>query len=311
MKAGLLIDRNKLIVKDVSDPKIENEEVIVKVRKASITRFDLMNINNPTKLPIIPGAEFAGDVDGKKVAVYTRTYDGTCKMCRKGMEMFCLSGKRIGVDINGGFAEYVKVPKSNIFYSDLSYEILSSLSLTALAPYHALRTANVKKEDTVIVLGASSNTGIFALQLAEIIGAKTIGITNNNIKVSKNIFNYAEAIEKVKETTDGEMGDIIINPLGSKYLDLALKLVKKGGTIVTFGTLYGSEAKINLSYLYLNQISLIGTVRGTVQEFKELLELCKKCKPYIWKEFSLEQINDAISEMSSSERKGRIVLNIN
>ncbi|AWR97482.1 alcohol dehydrogenase catalytic domain-containing protein [Acidianus sulfidivorans JP7] len=312
MKAAVLEDKNKIIVKEVDEPRADNDDyVIVKVKKASITRFDLMNISNPSKIPIIPGAEFAGDVDGRKVAVYTRTYDGTCKMCKKGMEMFCISGKRIGVDINGGYAEYVKLPRSNVFYSNLPYELLSALSLTALAPYHALKVAGVKKDDIVIVIGASGNTGIFALQLAEIMGAKTIAITNNQeIKVSKNSFSYDEALDKIRELTDGNMGNIVINPLGSKYMDLALKLVSKGGKIITFGTLYGAEAKINLSYLYLNQISLIGTVRGTVAEFVELLKICEKCKPYIWKEFSLDQINEAIGEVNSQERKGRIVLNI-
>lgn len=311
MKAAVLESKDRLVVKEVKEPSVNDDnEALVRVRKASITRFDLMTINNPPKVPIIPGAEFAGELDGKRVAIYTRTFDGTCSMCKKGLEMFCKSGKRVGVDIDGGFAEYVKVPKSNIFYSDLPFEILSALSITALAPYNALRSTNVKKGDIVVVLGASGNSGIFAVQLGEILGAKVIAITDRDLKISKYTFPYAEAIERVKELTDGEMADVVINPLGSRYLDLSIKLVSKGGKVAVFGTLYGSEANINLAQLYLNQISIIGIVRGTPKQFKELLEICKKCNPYVWREYKLEEINEAFNALSSPERKGRILIDL-
>lgn len=219
MKAAVLESKGKLVIKEVREPQVESEEeVLVRVRKAGITRFDLMTINNPSKVPIIPGAEFSGEVEGKRVAIYTRTFDGNCSMCKKGLEMFCKNGKRIGVDIDGGFAEYVKVPKSNLFYSDLPHEILSALSITALAPYNALQSANVKKGDVVVVLGASGNTGLFAVQLAEILGAKVIAITDHDIKITKYTFPYQEAVERVKELTDGNMADVVINPLGSKNI---------------------------------------------------------------------------------------------
>lgn len=77
-----------------------------------------------------------------------------------------------------------------------------------------------------------------------------------------------------------------------------------------FGTLYGNEASINLSQVYLNQISIMGIVRGSVKQFKELLEICKKCKPYVWREYKLEEINEAFNALSSPERKGRILINL-
>ncbi|NON63049.1 zinc-binding dehydrogenase, partial [Acidianus sp. RZ1] len=280
-----------LKLKDLDVPN--GEGVLVKIVIAGLTMLDYMSVSKGENTPVIPGVEFAGIIEegemkGKKASIYTRTFDGTCKMCKREMEMFCLSGKRMGIDVNGGFEEYIRVPRENLVVSDLPWETLASMSISALAPYHALKTADIKRGDTVVVLGASGNSGIFSLQIAERLGARVIGITNGPLRISRYTFTYDEAEERVKEITDGEKADVVINQLGASKFPLALKLVRKGGKIVVFGTMQGKDTNLDLSWLYLNHVSIIGTVRGTLKEMMELAEICKDCNPYVWKELALE-----------------------
>jgi D-arabinose 1-dehydrogenase-like Zn-dependent alcohol dehydrogenase len=313
-------DIEDLKYSEVEKPKIKDNEVLLKVVKAGVTQLDYMTITSMKVNPVphIPGSEFAGIVEeigdnvqdikeGDKVAVYTRTFDSSCKYCKEGLEMLCKSGKRIGIDENGGYAEYVKVVAKNVIKADLDWNIMPALSISALASYHALKSANIQRGDIVVVFGSSGNAGIFASQLAEIMGARVIPVSNNEINGT---VRYDNVEEEVKNVSDGEMADIVINPLGSKYWDLGVKVLKQGGKMVFFGTLTGSKVTIDLSQAYLKHLSFIGTVRGTFKEFKELTEICKKCKPLVWKEFPLEEGKEALLSLFSRERKGRILISI-
>ncbi|MEW9491202.1 MAG: alcohol dehydrogenase catalytic domain-containing protein [Candidatus Aramenus sulfurataquae] len=307
---------------ELPEPSLTEGEVLIKVVKAGVTQLDYMTVSSMkvSPLPHVPGSEFAGIVEevkgkasvnpGDKVAVYTRTFDGTCSFCREGKEMLCTSGKRIGIDENGGYAEYVKVPSNLVVKADLHWDLMASLSISALAPYHALKEARVGKGATVVVFGASGSTGIFATQLAEIMGATVVAVTDHDFKISRHTVSYSQAEDYVRALTDGEMADVVVNPLGAKYWDLGVRLLRKSGRMVFFGTLTGSKVTLDLSSAYLSHVSFIGTFRGSFQEFKELAELCRKCKPYTWREFSLEEGKDALLALKSPERKGRIMLKV-
>lgn len=321
---ALVFDKNgveNLRYSDIDLPIIKDDEVLIKVVKSGVTQLDYMTISSMKVNPIphIAGSEFSGIVEelgnnvnnvkeGDKVAVYTRTFDGNCDYCKRGLEMLCKTGRRIGIDENGGYAEYVKVPARNVIKANLDWEIMPALSISALASYHALKYSRIKKGDVVVVFGSSGNAGIFASQLAEIMGGIVVSVTNNELKVSSNVVTYTEVEEVVKNITDGEMADIVVNPLGSKYWDLGLRLLKQGGKMVFFGTLSGNKVTIDLTQAYLRHISFIGTVRGTFEEFKELTEICKKCKSFVWKEFPLLNGKDALLSLFSKERKGRILI---
>ncbi len=307
---------------ELPTPQLEEGELLLKVAMAGVTQLDYATVTsmkvNP--LPHIPGSEFAGVVEevrgeadvrpGDRVAVYTRTFDGKCRFCREGKEMLCTSGKRIGIDENGGYAEYVKVPSNLVVKADLDWDLMASLSISALAPYHALKEAGVKKGDVVVVFGASGNAGIFAAQLAEIMGAIVVAVTDHEPKVSRHTVPYSQAEDYVRAITDGEMADVVVNPLGAKYWDLGLRLLRRSGKMVFFGTLTGSKVTLDLTAAYLSHISLIGTFRGSFQEFKELTELCKNCKSYTWKRFPLEEGKEALLSLKSPERKGRVMIEL-
>jgi NADPH:quinone reductase and related Zn-dependent oxidoreductases len=122
------------------------------------------------------------------------------------------------------------------------------------------------------------------------------------------VVDYNEVEEKVKEITNAKMADVVVNSLGEQLWDKSFSVVGIRGKLVTFGTLLGGNVKVDLSQLYSKHISILGVNRGNRKDFVELLDICKDCKVKTWKIFKLEEGKQALKELFSKERDGRIFL---
>src|SRR5450759_176195 len=122
MKAAVIREYGKIITEEVKKPDLKNNHVLVKVKYASICGSDQHlfkgEFHPRTKLPLIPGHEFAGVIEevgkevrnlspGEKVTVDPIIWCGTCAACKAGHYPACTTLKLIGIDLDGGFAEYV------------------------------------------------------------------------------------------------------------------------------------------------------------------------------------------------------------
>src|ERR687887_2326984 len=163
MRAAL-IERQGLdnlnIKEDVQQPTITDYDVLIKVKSAGVNPIDYLTVSNIPgikPLPHIPGTEVAGVIEkvgnhvatlkeGDKVVVYNSIFDGTCDMCLSGYEMLCRNGGIVGVNTNGGFAEYISASERNVFKipDGIQSDVAASLATTTKTPYHALREASLK-----------------------------------------------------------------------------------------------------------------------------------------------------------------------
>jgi len=328
MKA-LVFDKNgieNLKFTDYKDPEIGNHEVLIRVKLAGVNPVDYYTVErlkaNP--IPHIPGVEFSGEVAkvgdhvkslsiGDRVTIYGRIFDGTCDMCMTGYETVCRNGGRIGVDANGGWAEYIAVEEKYVFKlpNEYTWEMGSSLTVAALTAYHALKEAELRPSQTLVIFGASGNTGMFLVQLGKKFGAKVIAVSRKSWLREYGadfVVDYNEVEEKVKEITNAKMADVVVNSLGEQLWDKSFSVVGIRGKLVTFGTLLGGNVKVDLSQLYSKHISILGVNRGNRKDFVELLDICKDCKVKTWKIFKLEEGKQALKELFSKERDGRIFL---
>jgi NADPH:quinone reductase-like Zn-dependent oxidoreductase len=327
-----------LEIKECVDPELTDHEVLIRVKVAGINPIDYFVVSgkhgiksaSPLEakpLPHIPGAEISGIVErvgnhvkrlneGDRVVVYSRLFDGTCDFCLNSSEMLCKNGGLIGVVCNGGFAEYIAVPEKNVFKipNGMDWDIAASLSVTALTPFHALKEASLKINESLLVFGASGNTGMLAIQFGKKMGAKVIAVTSKNwIKefgADHIITTYDTVIEEVKEFTQGNMANVVLNTLGADTWNKSLDAVGNNGRWITFGVLTGAEVTLNLQSLYTKQIKLIGTTGGSRKEFKEIIDNSKELKIKVWKKFKLEEAREALQALFEKEREGRIILNI-
>jgi threonine dehydrogenase-like Zn-dependent dehydrogenase len=170
MKAAVLEQYKKFEWKEVNMPEISGDEVLIKVAYAGICGSDqhifLGEFHPRTPIPFIPGHEFAGTIaetgpevkkfkTGDRVAVDPIIWCGTCPACLIHHYPACTSLKLVGVDLDGGFAEYMKVPESMLYkitpgISDKYAALVEVLSIG----FHACNRAKVKANDQVVIWGA-------------------------------------------------------------------------------------------------------------------------------------------------------------
>jgi NADPH:quinone reductase-like Zn-dependent oxidoreductase len=323
---------NLHLKEDIEPPTITEYDVLIKVRAAGVNPLDYITVSsvggiNP--LPHIPGAEITGIVakvgkhvtslkEGDIVVLYNRIFDGTCDMCFDGNEMLCRNGKMIGVNTNGGFAEYIAAPEKNVLKIPdyLEWDVAASLATTTLTPYHALKEASLELNEFLVIFGASGNTGTMATQFGKKMGAKVIAVSKDNwIKTDFGadyiISDYDKVVEQVKDITQGKMADVVLNSLGVNTWENSFSCVGLNGRWVAFGGLTGADVKLNVQSLYSKQIKLVGSTGGTRKEFREIINMSKDLKVRVWKRFKLEDAKEALQALFSKERDGRILLDIN
>ena len=237
-------------------------------------------------------------------------------MCLNGYEMLCRSGGIIGIMTNGGFAEYIAVPEKNVFKipNDMVWELAASLPVTSIAPYHALKEAALKVNESLLVFGASGNTGMMAVQFGKKMGAKVIAVSKDEwvkeFGADYVISDYDKAAEKVNELTQGRMADVVLNSLGVQTWENSFASVGLNGRLVTFGGLTGADVKLNVQLLYSKQVKLIGSTGGTRKEITELIDMSKELKTRVWKKFTLDEAKEALQALFAKERDGRILLEV-
>ncbi|BBD73685.1 alcohol dehydrogenase [Sulfodiicoccus acidiphilus] len=316
---------DKLRVVDLPKPKPEAHEVLLRVEMAGVNPVDYSVVtgNFAKPMPHVPGAEVAGTVEevgqhvrslkpGDKVVLYNRVFDGNCDMCASGMEMECRNGGIMSIVTNGGFAEYMVAPEWNLIkVPEVGWDVAASLPVAALTSYHALKVTGVSPGKAVAVIGASGNTGIFAVQLAKLMGATVVALSSKSwLKEfgADYVSNYSGAKGQVEKATDGLGVDVVVATLGAAHVNEAMSWLKAGGKVVTFGAIGGDELKLSLSALYGRHLSLVGTTGGTRAELMELARLSPRLKVKTWKIYPLAEGATALSALRSSERDGRIFI---
>ena len=325
---------NLKVVDNAERPKNDDHNILIKVKMAGINPIDYFVVSGSLPkiepIPHIPGAESCGIVEevgshvnearimkGDRVVVHNKVFDGTCDMCLNGLDMICRNGGLIGAITNGGFAEYISVPETNVFKipDNLDWDLAASLPVTSLTPYHALKEASLKINEYLLVFGASGNTGMIAVQIGKKIGARVIAISRDSWIKSEFVANYIisdydKVVEQVKEITQGKMADVVLNSLGIGTWDSSFASVGINGRWVAFGGLTGADVKLNVQSLYSKQIKLIGSTGGTRKEMQELIDISPELKVRVWKKFDLENVKEALQALFSKERDGRILLTI-
>ncbi|MEM3631714.1 MAG: alcohol dehydrogenase catalytic domain-containing protein [Conexivisphaerales archaeon] len=143
--------------------------------------------------PHIPGIQFAGTVEkigeyvksvkpGDKVTIYGSIFDGTCDLCVDGYETICRNGGRVGIETNGGMSELISVDEKDAFKlpEEYSWELALGLAVSGLTAFHSLKEARLRAGETLVVFGASGNTGQHAMQLGKKMRAEVVAITSKN-----------------------------------------------------------------------------------------------------------------------------------
>jgi len=290
----------KLRIDEVQVPRVGAHEVLVDVKASGICHSDL-NYRDGTapvgKLPITLGHEVAGVIaevgdrvkevkEGDRVCVHYVISCGSCFFCSSGRENLCEEYRMIGKDVDGGFAEYIRVPARNVLKlpETVPFEQGAIMGCAVSTPFHALRRSRLVVGETAVIYGVGG-LGVHAVQLAsKIFGAGkviAVDVSEEKLRLAKQlgadeVVNAAEEdpAESIKEITNGKLADVALDFVGlRKTIEKAIDCVGKGGRTVIVGI--GPEDVQVSPYgsLIAKEMELIGVNDHLKSEMAQLVRL--------------------------------------
>lgn len=328
---------DKLVQDDIPAPTIGPTDVLVQVKATSINHLDLWvrqglpGVRFP--LPIIPGVDAAGLVAevggavshvkaGDRVMVAQGISCGHCRHCLDGNDNLCKEYRLIGEHRDGADAEFIAVPARNIqrLPETVSYESAAAAALVFLTAWQMLiDKAQVKRTETVLVVGASSGVGSAGIQIAGMLGARVLATTSSEEKAAKarsigadEVINYRteNVLERVRKLTDKKGVDVVFDHVGASIWEENIKLLVKGGRLVTCGATSGYEAKTDLRYIFYKQLQILGSTMGRKGDLMTIMNLIGqgKLKPVIDRVLPLSEVRQAHQIVEEGKHFGKIVL---
>ncbi len=323
----------------VPEPAPQPDEVKVRVRACALNHLDIWVRNGipayKTPLPHILGSDVAGEVVelgegvkdlrvGDPVVLYPILSCGKCRFCRIGRENLCNEVKVIGAHVAGGYAEYLVAPARNWLPKppSLTWEEASAVPLVFLTAWHMLiERARLQPGEWVLVMGGGSGVGSAGIQIAKLRGALVIATAGNEAKMERARALGADAVvnhsdpewwRQVKELTEGEGIDVVFEHVGQAVFESCVRLLNKGGRLVTCGATTGSTAQFDIRYLFSRELEIHGTYIGTRAELEHLLKYVERglLKPVVDSVYELADARKAHEKLESRDFFGKVILRV-
>jgi L-iditol 2-dehydrogenase len=317
MKAVLLSSIGQIAVGQQVTPQIESGKSVVKILACGICGTDrhVYKGEYPSTKPVILGHEFGGVIDtpavgskfskGDLVSVDPNIVCGVCIDCKAGRTAFCPTLTALGININGGLAEYALVPDTQIYKvsNDLNPLHLAFIEPTACC-IRGMDIADLKGGETVAVLGGGV-MGQIVMQLAKLAGASeitmvtrqrsrrdlavTLGATNSFDPSDKD---YAQKMKKY---------DVVFECAGAvETFNAAQVIARRGGVIVVLGlTPEKTYVDFNPFQLVIKELRIQGSYLNplTQRRAADLIDGKKlKLDPLISKVLTLDEVPDILSK---------------
>lgn len=305
--------------------------VAVSIRAASINHLDLWLAHGAQRVtpPRVIAADGAGVVHasgdpswkpGDEVVIFPTLCCWECEWCRAGENVKCPRFGILGEHTDGTACELIHVDARNIFRKPkgLSWSEAAAFPLTFLTAWRMLTTrAQLRADETVLVVGAGAGVAVAAIRIAKHLGARVLATSRSEAKRQLAIGLGAEAAfdssgfsKAVREAT-GDGVDVVFEHVGPATLDESMRSLAMGGRIVTCGSTSGVKAEISMPRLFFRQASLLGSTMGNASEFEAVLKaLDQGLRPVVDRTFPLDRVQDALTRVDTSEQFGKVVLSV-
>jgi threonine dehydrogenase-like Zn-dependent dehydrogenase len=290
MKALVIDQPGKTLLVERPDPRPGAGEVLLRVRRVGLCGSDLntfRGLNPLVSYPRIPGHEIAATIErvgakvpgewtaGRDVLVIPYTNCGVCSACRKSRFNCCRDNQTLGVQRDGGMAEWLVVPWQKL----IAAESLSLRELALVEPltigFHAVARGRVEARDTVVVLGCGA-VGLGAIAGAARRNARVIAVDVDSRKLAiaalcgaaEGINSSAESLpERLQALTDGHGPDVVIEAVGRpETFQAAVEHVGFAGRVVYIG-----YAKAPVEYqtklFVMKELDILGSRNALPEDF--------------------------------------------
>jgi NADPH2:quinone reductase len=312
---------SQLSVAEVADPSPGPGEVVVDVEAAGLNFPDTLIIEGKYQfqpdLPFSPGGEAAGTVADIGEGV-TNVVPGDRVIAMSGF---------------GAFAEKWVVPARSVIPipEGLDSVAAAGFALTYGTSYHALRQrARLEEGETVLVLGAAGGVGSAAVELGKVLGATVIAAASSEEKLefARSLgadltidYTRTSLRDQIKHVADGRGVDVVFDPVGGELTEQAFRSLAWNGRHLVIGFAAGDIPSLPLNLALLKGASLVGVFWGrslteepadAFRNFVELSGLVREgsIRPRIWREFALEEYEEAFSVFTNRTVMGKAVFRL-
>lgn len=309
----------QLVLEEVDDPKPATGEVVVDIHAAGINFPDVLIIKGKyqakPELPFTPGGEAAGVVSA----------------LGDGVDDLKIGDRVIVCTLTGGFATKTVVKRSVVAPMPEAMDFITGAGFTITygTSYYALKQrAKIQPGETLLVLGAAGGVGLAAVELGKVMGAQVIACASTDAKLetcraagADELINYEteDLKARLKELTNGKGVDVVYDPVGGPYSEIALRATGWEGRYLVIGFAAGDIPKIPLNLTLLKGSQIVGVFwgawvsrdpRGHVANFRELFEMYgdRRIKPLISEVYSLDDYQAAFDCLLGRRARGKVIL---
>jgi len=345
VKAVRLYGAKDLRVEEVQKPRISENEILMRVRAATICASDIRSYNygnGRMRPPRVLGHELAGDIEeigskvkgydsGMRITLNPNIFCGRCVFCVTGRHQLCDERRALGFDVDGGFAEHLLIPFESIrtgavceIPDNVSYEGAALIEPISCC-LHAQTLVKVGAGDTVTIMGAGP-MGIMHTVMAKALGASKVIVGEISEQRLQTAVDFGADVavnpakedlaSRVFEATERHGSDVVIVAVGSRSaLEQALGLLSKGGRVCFFAGLQkGKESvRLNANIIHYRETVVLGSFASTPYEFYQTVRLAASgkllnMKPIVTHRFSLDDASKAF-EAALSGRALKVCMN--
>lgn len=322
---------------EVPDPSVGPGELLVRVKACSVNHLDIwIRQGIPAyrlNLPHISGCDVAGVVErvgagvaqlkpGDAVVLTPGLSCGRCEWCLAGHDNLCASYGIRGAATDGGYAELVSAKATDALSlpKGLSFEEAAAFPLVFLTAWHMLVTrAQLKAGEAVLVHAAGSGVGHAAVQIAKYLKATVYTTVGSEAKMDKAralgadaVINYQQddVEARLRSLTRDRGVDVVFEHIGPQTWEKSLRILSKGGRLVTCGATSGPTVPLDLRYVFSRQLAILGSMMGTREELQAITQLIgeRTLKPVVDTAFPLREARAAQERMLRREVFGKLIL---
>ncbi len=323
---------------DFPTPEPGPGEVLVRVRACALNHLDVFTRQGEqgrrVRLPHILGIETAGEVAalgvgvtewrvGDRVVNGPGIWCGQCKFCRAGRENMCEKRQIVGVDVYGGYAEYLKLPAYTLaaLPKDVSFEHGAATFVAFGTAWHMLvDRAALQPGETLLVLAAGGGVGVAAVQLGKYLGARVVATGSTDEKLDRvrclgadETINYVEQprfARTVRKLTDGRGADVVFEHVGTDTWKDSIGSLAIGGRLVTCGSTTGRWGETDLWSLFAKEATILGSFSSSQGNFRTVLRLVGEGKltPVVDSVLPLAEASEAHRRLEERRVFGKLVL---
>lgn len=325
---------------DIPDPVHAHDEVVLDVVSAALNHLDIwVRKGRPglsLNFPHVLGSDCMGVVVevgqvvrrewiGSRVVINPGVSCGACEYCRRGEQSECPRFTIMGLGRQGVFAQRVSVPAVSLCPAPehLTPHEAAALPLAYLTAWRMLFTrGNLRPGETVLIHGIGGGVAIAGLQLGKLAGAEVIVTSSKTSKLQRardlgadHTINYADTPDvasAVKDLTQGRGVDLVLDTTGAATWPINFAAVRRGGRIVHCGVTTGKTAEVDISALYWNHITVMGSTMGSNEEFRAMVRAVSaaRLRPVVDSVYPLRDAKAAMGKMEKGEQFGKIVLEV-